>query len=85
MAQIQSATIDEKIFESLTNEQHVKVLLYLERYNPDVTIEDLRHDLNMSPTSTVDALNSLSKVGLITEKNRLFKLTDYGKFVISKM
>lgn len=62
--------------------RNVDILLYLAKYNPDVSIEDIRKRFG---DDSVNGLKMLEKFNLVNEKENMLTLTDTGIFQVDNL
>ena len=72
---------------SLVSDSNVlSVLFYLEKYNPDVTINDLERDLNLDKKKVTEILSNLTREHVIEVSDKHFvELTENGRISVERL
>lgn len=75
-----------RYFEELSS---LKILLYLYKYNPDLTVSDIAENTNLSTDETTTILSNLVSDGLVivkkTEKGRAYSLSEMTRLALDRV
>ncbi len=63
----------------------IKILLYLDKYNPNVIIGELENNLSINNTDVQSIIDSLIRIGIVVSENEKFRLTDYGRMIVNNL
>jgi DNA-binding transcriptional ArsR family regulator len=81
----QALDTDRKIFDVITDETNLRILKYLEKENPDVTVEELVSNLHLQEAVITERLTGMEELGLVEEGPDGFKLSGYARFVVERI
>lgn len=74
-----------ELMKILNDKNSLRILFYLREYNPNVSIEELNKELNISIEEIKDKLNELEEVGMIIHSNFLYSLSDEGRHILNRL
>lgn len=75
----------EKWIDVMKDKEILKILFFLQEFNPNVTTEDLKKNLNIEEQNLNKKLTELENLGIIEQINSMFRLTKEGKVMIEGM
>lgn len=76
----------ENWYKLVSDNNVLRILLYLEKYNPAVRIKDLKTDLKLDEDAIKEIISKLSKENIIVIQNKEFvELTERGRIAVERL
>jgi predicted transcriptional regulator len=63
----------------------IRVLLYLDEYNPNVLLTDLEKNLGITNDSMVKIVTKLISLDLVKKENDMYHLAELGKLTVGNL
>ena len=74
-----------EIDELLSSAKSLMILLYLEQFNPDVSLVDLEKNLKIGRVDLLDEIMKLIYFDLVNKEDSSYQLTEYGRVIINRL
>ncbi len=71
--------------EILDNLEGIRILLYLDSYNPEVLLQDLEKNLNIDNKDLREIITKLISLDLVIKQDNMYQLTKFGKVTVTNL
>lgn len=83
--EVQISSRIQKFDGFLDDVDYIRVLLYLDEYNPDVLLEDLSRNLEIDNKKTIKIVSALIETGYVKKENNMYQLSEFGKITTKNL